>query len=203
MQGVLDEIEELCVENRLSNTRASSFAGTLHFAASHVLGRAHLPLAAVLQQRASTNGPDALGPDVKAALVKLFLTIGVGPPRLVHAFASDQPVYVFTDGACEGDDRRTASVGALLFDPFSGTTKSFLVEVPDQVVKVWTRKGSRQPIAAAELLPVVLARDVWKQHSGKRSVLYFVDNESARRMLSRGLSNSSERSDLLRVSFDQ
>ena len=52
--------------------------------------------------------------------------------------------------------------------------------MPDDVVADWQSEGAKQVIAQAELLPVLVARVHFAAYLAGRSVLVFIDNESAR-----------------------
>ena len=55
-------------------------------------------------------------------------------------------------------------------------------------VKLWTRSGKKQVIAQAEIFLVVIAKCTWQDMLRHRSVLWFLDNESARMALVRNFS---------------
>eukprot|EP00435_Cladocopium_sp_Y103_P030657 s5118_g7.t1 len=50
---------------------------------------------------------------------------------------------------------------------------------------MWQRAGKRQVIAQAEIFPVSVSKDTWKSLLSGRSVIWFLDNESARSALVR------------------
>jgi len=95
----------------------------------------------------------------------------IGPPR------EEQPMVIFTDGACEDSG---TSVGGVLVRP-DGSTECFGFVVPEQVANSWkTKNGQSQVIGQAELFPVLVARWTWQEDIAGKRVIYFVDNESAR-----------------------
>ena len=95
----------------------------------------------------------------------------IGPPR------NEQPIVIFTDGACEESG---TSVGGVLVRP-DGSTECFGFVVPEQVTDSWkTKDGQSQVIGQAELFPVLVARWTWQEEIAGKRVIYFVDNESAR-----------------------
>ncbi|CAL1131315.1 unnamed protein product [Cladocopium goreaui] len=68
--------------------------------------------------------------------------------------------------------------GALLVDPWKGTSYFFGDHAPIQFVEMWQRTGKKQVIAQAEIFPVLIAKETWQSEISDRSVLWFLDNES-------------------------
>jgi hypothetical protein len=68
------------------------------------------------------------------------------------------------------------------------------------MLAAWLSEGSKQPIALAELLPVVMAKILWEGALRNRSVIYFVDNDSVMFQLIKGSAhNCFSRCMLLRL----
>ena len=97
---------------------------------------------------------------------------------------------IFTDGAYElVEGRPVASIGGVLFDPASGYCGFFAAELLPKTLKE-IGGDSANPIAAVELLAVVCAMEVWFTTCRGRSVLAFVDNDSAKHALVKGGSST-------------
>ena len=62
----------------------------------------------------------------------------------------------------------------------STLVSSFGDHVPKPYVLAWARTGKKQVIAQAEMFPVLVAKCTWKQQLKGRSILWFLDNESAK-----------------------
>ena len=60
--------------------------------------------------------------------------------------------------------------------------------VPQCFVNAWMRFGKRQVIAQTEIFPVLVAKETWAELLAGRSVLCFLDNESAKMALIRNFS---------------
>jgi hypothetical protein len=74
-----------------------------------------------------------------------------------------QTWIIFTDGACEGEDTKVGSIGAVLIDPGGVAVKFISETVPDQ----WMAKFlslSTHPFFELELLPVWIALVEWEGH---------------------------------------
>ena len=63
--------------------------------------------------------------------------------------------------------------GALLFDPHHGIREYFGDHVPALLAQQWSATGSKQLIAQAELLPVVVAKRTWSRLLEDRKILVF------------------------------
>ena len=144
-----------------------------------------------LGERAERAGGDPrLDGPLEMALRWLSKFLAHAPPRRVFADAKP-PVVLMTDGACEaegGVDFARVTVGAVLWVPGTSGVRCFGVRVPEHVVAAWRTTTSRQVIAQAELIPVLLARLTWPNELRGVRVLIFVDNNSARFALIKGYS---------------
>jgi hypothetical protein len=107
-------------------------------------------------------------------------------PRL-GAWCDVPPVLVFTDGGVE-DEMARVTHGALILDPWSGQAFFFGDHIPTAFVEFWKRSGKRQVISQAEIFPVLVAKETWGHILENRSVLWFLDNDSARLALVRNFS---------------
>ena len=109
------------------------------------------------------------------------------------------PVLLFTDGAVEGESWSVVSCGAVLFVP--GLLPCvFGTNVPEQVTRLWQDRGCKQVIGQAEVLPVAMAKTLWKSRLHGRQVIVFVDNGSALDAFIKGAGNAHGSRELLIVS---
>ena len=51
--------------------------------------------------------------------------------------------------------------------------------IPKELVELWMSSGSKQIIGQVEMIPVVLAKRVWREMLKEGRNLFFIDNESA------------------------
>ncbi len=49
-----------------------------------------------------------------------------------------------------------------------------------EIVESWKMPGQKQVIAQAELAPLLIARDIWKEELRSRRISCFIDNEAIR-----------------------
>ena len=78
-----------------------------------------------------------------------------------------------------------------MFDKHRGVVEHFGFEIDKKVVREWQSEGSKQPIALAELLPIVLSKFVWASTLSGRFVLTFIDNNSVLYQMINGSARNS------------
>ena len=64
------------------------------------------------------------------------------------------------------------------------------MELNEEVVRHWQSEGSRQVINQGEILPVLMAKQVWERELSHARNLFFLDNEGARESIIRAYSPS-------------
>ena len=89
--------------------------------------------------------------------------------------------------------------GAVLFDPVSSSSYMFGDKVPIEWLDQWRREGKRQMICQAEIFPILVAKMTWGSIIKGRSILWFIDNNSALASMIRAYSPVLENYDLLRL----
>ena len=104
------------------------------------------------------------------------------PLRIERAMHSTW--LVFTDGACEPEQRK-GSIGGVLYDPSGACLKFFGEETPSAIMDDFL-SASKNPIHELELLPVLVASLVWGEMFAGAQVVFYIDNESARMAYIRG-----------------
>ena len=140
---------------------------------------------------------ETLGPKEIGALQFLKDRVLAAAPTKVMA-ANLQTWYVFTDSACEGDEEKFGSVGAVLVCS-DGRVTSFISE---RVPKQWMdhfMKESRHPVFELELLPIVIALCVWEKFLRNCQSVFYLDNEAARGALISGATPSESGGWLVRT----
>jgi hypothetical protein len=119
-------------------------------------------------------------------------------PRVIEANVVPQTILVFSDGACEnGGD--IATCGAIVFDPNADERFWFSFLIPEWLVFNWQRHGAKQQvIAEAELLPIIIARQLICRSQVLKLVIHFVDNDGVSDALIAGFSRVVSLQSLLR-----
>ena len=187
VQGFLDA-------DRLTCAESESLRSRLTFAEGQVFGRsAKLALRAVGSPARTGCDCSPLSEEVLFGLSWMMDRIVHAPPRVVTT-ASEPPLLLFIDGACEPadttGDTMTTSVGAILIDAQGQGMQFFGLQLPDEIVEEWACGGRRQLVFEAEVLPYLLALACWSKLMEKRQVLIFVDNDGARHSWIKGSADS-------------
>ena len=96
-------------------------------------------------------------------------------PLRTHPDHEGQPVIILTDSA-EGDVKGTeASCGALIVDPADGAREYFGEPIPSALVAQWKSGSLKRVIALAEMLPILVAKQLYGQQN-----IIFVENEGTK-----------------------
>ena len=186
---IQEQVEELRSQlgAAISRSRLESLKGRLLYAAGHTYGRC-TQLACQLLHKFGGEGANV---KVTAELIHVtaeaLSVLMESKPRLVRAWSDCPPLLLFTDGAVE-EGQNGVTHGAILVDPWKQCSFYFGDTIPDEFVTMWRRSGKKQVIAQAEIFPVLIAKDTWRGHVEDRSILWFLDNESARMSLVRNFS---------------
>jgi hypothetical protein len=102
-----------------------------------------------------------------------------------------EPILIFTDGVSESvENNEIHSIGMFLFDILHQTRIVMDGLVAKELIEAWHSFVGKQLIGQVELLPVVIAKLLYRDMFKGRRCVYFIDNDSARECLIRGYSSS-------------
>lgn len=163
----------------VSRSVLESLKGRLLYAAGHTYGRCTQLACQLLHRFSGIGATVQVSTELLVALSASLSALRESRPRCIGRWVDVPPVLVFTDGAAE-DDLQSVTHGAVLIDPLQDKRLVFGDAVPHVFVEFWKRQGKKQVISQAEMFPVVCAKLSWSEHLHGRSVLWFLDNESAR-----------------------
>ena len=195
-----DRVEDLCTDidsiiatGRCLRPLAANMRGKLQYASNQIFGRQALSTLAALSQHQFRSRSPFISVELREELVRFRVLLCSERPRHLALLGETRPIFVFSDGACEGEHFQNVTVGSILMDPADGTKEMFGVKVPEEVVSFWQsdRVGKEQTIGQAELLPAVLSRLIWRKKMMHRRIIFCLDNDSARACLIKGTSASS------------
>ena len=96
---------------------------------------------------------------------------------------------VFSDGACEGEQNKEGTVGAILVNPEGELTQYFAEKVPTRLMDKLL-SHSAHPIFELELIPVGCAMSLWGPQMRHSQCVVYLDNEAARGALSHAATNT-------------
>jgi hypothetical protein len=158
-----------------------SLRGTLQFLERFVFGRIGKLLIREVEAGAGPlYGKKLLDDEAVRSFLEIIAWLKSSEPRALRPFNERRPILIFSDGA-EGDvPGCEAACGAILFDPNDGTSQYFGEPIPAELVSEWKSDGASKIIAQAELLPVLISKQIWADRIRGNRVLFFVDNEGAK-----------------------
>lgn len=103
--------------------------------------------------------------------------------------ASLETWIIFTDGACEGTERRVGSLGGVLVSPAGALVSYFGAVVPEWIMEHMAYL--QNPIYELELLPALVALHLRQPTLKSRQVVFYLDNDAARYTLIKAHSATS------------
>eukprot|EP00439_Symbiodinium_sp_Y106_P026673 s8486_g3.t1 len=198
-EGRLDQLVDLFEGFRTRKAvtvhEAQVAHGLLNFSAGFVNGRA-LRLTCQELMRITKSSRPASGSSVCEFCSRCVETLRSLVPRVLKVGTPLRPVHIFTDGAWEGG---RAGIGAVVFDTSSSQSWAMAGTVPRELVLKWEEEVGTQIICQIELYAMVCLRWYLGCALDGRRVLWWVDNESARYGLIKGISDSMTMCDLIQA----
>ena len=192
-------LESFLQTGKMSRKDAEKLRGRLQWFESFAHGRIAQQSLRVISQVASTGRE-------KETLTKFELNtiaflkdrVLTAPPTRIHLTAPPTRIQttnldtwlVFTDGACEGEDEKCGTIGAVLVAP-NGTICSYISAVVPEGWMSLVLQESNHPIFELELLPVWVALHTWKAFLSHVQCVFFLDNEAAKGALIRAAASTS------------
>ena len=186
-------IERLCAmltsvksKGTISKSEAAQIQGHLNFASGFFVSKALRFLVSSFSRLADL--PRSLGVDDISKLCDLAISmLQAMPPRVYVSESFKDPFLIFTDGAWE-DGKATG--GALTFDPRTGESKVFEVEIPSALVSKWLEEVGEQLISQIEFFVYLAVRYNCCEALLNRLGIAWIDNEAARFVAIKGSSDS-------------
>ena len=154
---LFEGIQRLLTQDHISFKDIERLRGRMIFFEGYAFGRianwAHKALS-----RALASGGDRVPLDfhLRRALELLSRRVMDATPLCIHG-SKLQTWLVFTDGAYEGG---IGSVGGVLVAPDGRAVEHFGDTVPDRIIQ-WLCAESRNPIYELEVLPCLIAAQIW------------------------------------------
>ena len=191
-------IDSILERGAMSNKDAERLRGRLQWFETFSHGRIAQQTLRVVSGMASVGRKrEALGTKEIRALKFLRGRILTADPTKVMS-TSLQTWYVFTDGACEGEQHKTGSIGAVLVNKDGQAVSYFSELVPTSWMRIFM-EVSKHPVFELELLPLIVALFAWETSLQHCQCVFFLDNEAARGSLIAGATPSETGSWLVRT----
>ena len=184
VEGINEQVKAVVTKGEMRFKDALSIKGKLNFAESQMFCRLSGPLSRMLSQWTADGLPHPLTKAIRTTFSWTMERLLVAGPREISPPSDVAPIVIFTDGACEEE----VSVGGIMFTR-EGRVEAFGAVLNKKIVEGFkVREEQSQVIGQAELLPVLVAKETWKETLRGRRALFFVDNEAARLGLVKGYS---------------
>ena len=191
IQAIVQTLDGIVHDNRCSTQLASEVIGKSQFAANQIFGRMAAGILQELRGHQYLNHAGIVSETCRSAFLDLRLMLTTAVPRTLDFRGEQRPIIIYSDGACEGEERNDVTIGAVIADTITGKSVMFGAAVPKPLVQEWKFDGRTQTIGQAELLPILMAKDTLPEVLRHRRVFYFIDNDSARMGMIRGCSPSA------------
>ena len=125
---------------------------------------------------------------------KYFVT---AKPRKIVVGQQRRPIYIFTDGSCEPNDKSPvgleAAYGAVMFDPEDERLQSFGGTIGEALLDLLSDGGANtQVVGQAGLIPCLAAKEIWRKNIKGRFVMLYIYNEAATFALIKGNSPTKD-----------
>ena len=143
VDGIREQMELIIQRGDMDFKEALSIKGKLNFAESHVFCRVGSALSRLLSKWPADGVSHKLTAELVLAMETTARNLSSVKPKLIPAPSSDDPVLVFTDGACEED----VSVGGLLIAPGHRIEHFGATLSPSTVESFKIRKDQKQVLS--------------------------------------------------------
>jgi len=192
---IIQMLKKVQAKKALTRHEAAEIQGHLNFASGFFVSKALRFLLSQFDSLArAPNGSVETRLDKLCALTESILL--ALPPREFDATAMAAPHLLFTDGAWEN---KVGTAGLVFVDAISGETIVQTIEVPQELISLWESEVGDQLICQIELFAYLAARIAFSSRTLNRSVIAWLDNESARYAASKGTAVSQSLMAMTRV----
>eukprot|EP00435_Cladocopium_sp_Y103_P033887 s2267_g8.t1 len=198
----LNQLKEQASElkSMLSSTapraKLESLKGRLLYAAGHTYGRCTQLGCQLFHKFGGEGSSVRVTPELVHVVSETVTFLLDARPRMIQAWRDCPPILMFTDGTVE-DNLESVTHGAVMVDPWKQCSLFFGDRIPARFVELWSRSEKKQVIA--EVFPVIISKATWGAKLQGRTVLWFLDNDSARMALVRDFSSVFENFFLLQL----
>ena len=176
-------IEAHLQKGTISGSEASSLRGKIAYMDAQHFARLGIPATRSLDRRSrSLMSPMPLSDELREALLWALFLLHRAPPRVVPLEVTRDQIVIFTDGAVEGSDHEVCSMGAVAFFP-NKCPEYFSSVIPRGVVNTWKGELREHVIFQAEMLPIVVAMEMWQKELSECLSIFMIDNEAVRHSL--------------------
>ena len=182
-------IDKFLETGTMSRKDAERLRGRLQWYESFANGRVAQQAFRVVSNVASIHRKGQQLSDMEVKALK-FLRLRVlnAPPTIIQS-TNLRTWLIFSDGACEGEEDKLGSIGAILVDPEGKVFRYFSEVVPGKLMDRFLEQ-TKHPIFELELLPVWCALFTWSGFLQNSLAVFYLDNEGAKAALINGATST-------------
>ena len=177
-------LNDVLESKQLSPKEAQRLRGRMIFFECYTFGRAANLLIKQFGKLCREEHSSKLSAQDLEVVVNLRDRVAVGKPVSISV-SHLNTWLIFTDGALEGESK-IGSVGGLIISPNHRVLHHFGGTVPDALMQKLLSR-SKHPIHELEVLPILISFLLWGGLIQGAQVVHFLDNESARFALLKGV----------------
>ena len=186
---LIERIDEVLKSNSLTRKEAERLKGRMVFFEGYTFGRvANEAIKQLGRHITQGNHTGKLDASLRRCLHFLASRVLQAGPIKVQRCLNDTWI-VFTDGACSPEEG-SGSVGGVLISPYGDVLEFFSEKAPKDLAVRFFR-DSKNPIHELEIVPVLMALQVWCKRLQRSQTVWYIDNESARMAYIRGTGETS------------
>lgn len=184
VQNLCSVIEKVLESQNLSPSLAASIVGKFGFLCSTLFGKVGRCCTGPLRQRQYSTLPfHPVSEDMEVSLRLMSAFLQSAPSRELR-LRHQSPILLYTDASDVPGRSRQRLLGAFLFDPLDQSSFYSSWAVPPAVVDRWIPKKSQ--MGQLELLAAPFACTTWQDRLKNRTIILFIDNDSAASNLVKG-----------------
>jgi hypothetical protein len=184
--NLIHTIDSILSSGDLSPAVAASIVGKFGFLCSTLFGKVGRCCTAALRHRQYSSAYQrAITPEIRLSLQLMKQFLRNCPDRELK-LSHESPLLMYTDASDVPGRSPQRLLGAVLFDPVDRSLVFSSWAVSDATVSQWLQKESY--MGQLELLAAPFAFSTWQDRVKNRSIILFIDNDSAAASLVKGYS---------------
>ena len=185
-RNLIQTIDSVSIAGELSPAVAASIVGKFVFLCSTLFGKVGRCCTAALRHRQYSSAYQrSITPAIHISLQLMKQFLAHCPDRELK-LSHESPLLMYTDASDVPGRLPQRLLGAVLFDPLDNSLSYSSWPVSDTIVSRWLHKESY--MGQLELLAAPFAFSTWRDQVRNRSIILFIDNDSAAASLVKGYS---------------
>ena len=195
VQHLKDSVSQVLSSGILSPAQAASIVGKFGFLCSTLFGKVGRCCTGPLRTRQySVQSTRAIDKSLKQSLELMLKFLDFSPSRRITS-KYESPIILYTDASDVPHREPQHVVGAVIFDPVTNLLEYSSWNVERRILSHWLPRSNH--MGQLELLAAPFAALTWASLLENRSIICFIDNDSAGANLVKGYSKQPDSSALV------